>query len=41
LNSDGSVHGDDNQVVGRERRSQESRSIIKKNHPLMIMVNIQ
>lgn len=36
----GSVYGDDNKVLEEARPYSDNKSIIKKNHPLLIMVII-
>ena len=34
----GSVYGDDNKVLEEVQAYSESKSVIKKNHPMLIMV---
>ena len=36
--SGGSVYGDDNKVLDEVKPYSDNKSIIKKNHPLLIMV---
>jgi len=39
ISLDGSVYGEDNHVVDDAQTYSKHKSVIKKNHPLMIMVS--